>query len=228
MWADIVKEYTEKGTMAQTDPWANFLQSKCPEKDDVRAWLSSLCIKKETLAKAGVAISAEDFHTTIISSLLRYLSNFASNLLASMCIFVSTKNIDLITLISLITKESEQSECGHTHHTGALLNYNNKVTDEALSVTSAASKNCNVGGHGNTKLNEGRKPKGSTCWNCKEQGHICQDCTKPKAPDTVNHVSEDSEDDVALGVSDVSMTDIEMDAEEPHCMICHAQVTSMK
>jgi hypothetical protein len=35
MWADIVKEYMEKGTMVQTDLQADFLHSKCPNRGNV-------------------------------------------------------------------------------------------------------------------------------------------------------------------------------------------------
>ena len=37
MWAEIVREYTEKGTYAQTEPRTKFLESKCPDEGDVRA-----------------------------------------------------------------------------------------------------------------------------------------------------------------------------------------------
>jgi hypothetical protein len=67
MWAEIIREYTEKGTMAQTDLCTDFLQSKCPDRGDVREWLNSLWVKKEVLAEAGVTVSEEDFRSTIIS-----------------------------------------------------------------------------------------------------------------------------------------------------------------
>ena len=51
MWADIVCEYTEKGTMTQTDLRTRFLESRCPEKSDIPAFLDSLRVKREELAQ---------------------------------------------------------------------------------------------------------------------------------------------------------------------------------
>jgi hypothetical protein len=60
-----------------------FLESKCPDKGDVRAWLDSLHVQKEELAQVGMDIDEKDFHSTIISSLPTYLSGFASSQLAA-------------------------------------------------------------------------------------------------------------------------------------------------
>ena len=46
MWKDIVHEYTEKGTYAQTDLRTKFLELKCPDKGDVQVWLDSLHVQK--------------------------------------------------------------------------------------------------------------------------------------------------------------------------------------
>lgn len=35
MWAEIVREYTEKGAYVQTNLWTKFLESKCPGGGDV-------------------------------------------------------------------------------------------------------------------------------------------------------------------------------------------------
>ncbi len=44
-WEAIVKEYTEKGAYAQTDLRARFLETKCPEKSNVRKFLDNLRVK---------------------------------------------------------------------------------------------------------------------------------------------------------------------------------------
>jgi len=53
MWTEIVHEYTEKGSYAQMDLWTKFLESKCPDKGDVHAWLGSLHVQKEELISSG-------------------------------------------------------------------------------------------------------------------------------------------------------------------------------
>lgn len=83
MWAEIIREYTEKGALAQTDLRTKFLESKCPDKGDVREWLDSLRVRKEELAQVGVDIDEKDFRSTVISSLPVYLSGFASSQLAA-------------------------------------------------------------------------------------------------------------------------------------------------
>ncbi|KAJ8585858.1 hypothetical protein M405DRAFT_744574 [Rhizopogon salebrosus TDB-379] len=54
MWAEIVREYTEKGTYVQTDLRTKFLESKCPSGGDVRQFLDDLRTKRDELAAVGV------------------------------------------------------------------------------------------------------------------------------------------------------------------------------
>ena len=108
MWTEIVREYTEKGTMAQMDLRTEFLGSKCPIGGDVCTWLDSLCVKREELAQAGVDIDEKDYCSTIIKSLPPFLSNFSSSLLANACLYVPNKSIDPDVLISLIIEEYER------------------------------------------------------------------------------------------------------------------------
>jgi hypothetical protein len=83
VWAEIVREYTEKGTYAQTNLQTKFLESKCPDKGDICTWLDSLRVQKEELAQVSVEIDEKDYHSTIILSLPIYLSGFASSQLAA-------------------------------------------------------------------------------------------------------------------------------------------------
>ena len=46
-WEAIVAEYTEKGAYAQTDLRGRFLESKCPDKGNVREFLDGLRVKRE-------------------------------------------------------------------------------------------------------------------------------------------------------------------------------------
>jgi hypothetical protein len=78
-WEAIVTEYTEKGAYAQTDLRGRFLESKCPDKGNVREFLDSLRVKREELASVGVDIDEKDYRSTIISSLPFSLANFTSS-----------------------------------------------------------------------------------------------------------------------------------------------------
>ncbi|KAJ3492715.1 hypothetical protein NLJ89_g11176 [Agrocybe chaxingu] len=82
-WDAIVVEYMEKGAYAQTELHSKFLDSKCPDKGNIREFLGGLHVKKEELAMVGVDITNKDYLSTIIASLPLSLSSFASAQLAS-------------------------------------------------------------------------------------------------------------------------------------------------
>ena len=44
-WDTIVREYTEKGAFAQTEPWMHFLETRCQDKGDVHQFLDNLRVK---------------------------------------------------------------------------------------------------------------------------------------------------------------------------------------
>ena len=84
-WATIVHEYTVKSVYAQTALHTEFLESKLSEGKDVYKFMNNLCTCREELSQSGVDVSDVDYHSTIISSLPRYLSTFAlSKLTAAM------------------------------------------------------------------------------------------------------------------------------------------------
>jgi hypothetical protein len=120
VWAEIVCEYTEKGTYAQTDFRTKFLEFKCPDKGDVHTWLDFLHVQKEELAQVGVDIDEKDYHSTIILSLPIYLSSFASGQLATARLYSSTKTIDPDIFISLISEEYERQRTSHAWCSGPL------------------------------------------------------------------------------------------------------------
>ena len=55
-WDTIVREYTEKGTFAQTELRTCFLETQCQDKGDICQFLDDLCIKQEELATMGVEL----------------------------------------------------------------------------------------------------------------------------------------------------------------------------
>ncbi|KAK0433213.1 uncharacterized protein EV420DRAFT_1489364 [Desarmillaria tabescens] len=107
-WEAIVDEYTNKGTYAQTDLRNQFMDMKCEERGDVRVFLDSLRTKREELVTYGVLISADDYRSTIISSLPGYLSNFAANQLATAKLYSSTHTLDPDILIDAIVEEFDR------------------------------------------------------------------------------------------------------------------------
>src|SRR5258708_9850416 len=74
-WEAIVKEFTDKGAYAQTELRTKFLESRCPDKGNIREFLEGLRVKKEELAQVGVTIDDKTHLSTIIPSLPHSLSN---------------------------------------------------------------------------------------------------------------------------------------------------------
>ena len=135
MWGEITKEYTEKGTYAQTDFHTQFLNSKLQKGVEVCHFLNGLRTKREELASIGVTINEKDYQLTIIKSLPTSLANFASSQLAAMRLYSSTKMIDPDTLISTIIEEAEQQKAQgpmHSDHRNC-----DKDKDEALAAMPA-------------------------------------------------------------------------------------------
>jgi gag-polypeptide of LTR copia-type len=69
----MVKEYSSKGAFAQADLRTQFMDSRCPDKGNVREFLDGLCVKREELATFGVDIEIKDYCSTIIKSLPPHL-----------------------------------------------------------------------------------------------------------------------------------------------------------
>lgn len=142
-WNAIVTEYTEKGAYAQTDMRARFLESKCPDKGNVREFL--------------------DGRSTIISSLPIALANFASSQLASARLYASTKTIAPDPLISLISEEYERQKTQRSRRSGGGKSKEDDK-DEALSAAAAGSSKSSKARRGKAD----KKPKG-VCWKSKSR-----------------------------------------------------------
>jgi hypothetical protein len=170
-WEAIVTEYTEKGAYAQTDLRARFLDSKCPERFNVREFLDTLRVKREELASVGVEIDEKDYRSTIISSLPNALANFASSQLAAARMFAPTKTIAPDALISLISEEYERQKNQRNRRSGGK---GREEVDEAMHVGSSLSS---WKGKGKAKRDEMAR---GICWNCGEKGHHKFKCPKPK------------------------------------------------
>ncbi len=89
---------------------AHFLDSKCPDKGNVREFLDGLRVKREELVAVGVAIDEKDYRSVIISSLPYQLSSFASTTLAAARMYAPTKTIEPDTLISLLSEEFDRQK----------------------------------------------------------------------------------------------------------------------
>ena len=110
MWAEITKEYTEKGASAQTDLRAQLRELKLAKGADVRQFLDGLRTKKEELAAVGVSIDDTDFRPTIIKSLPNSLANFASSQLTAARLFTTAKTLEPDILISVIAEEADRQK----------------------------------------------------------------------------------------------------------------------
>jgi len=151
-WDAITSKYTVKGAFAQTNLWTCFLESKCPDKGNIRQFLNELHVKWEELATVGVDINEKDYRSMIISSLPYSLANFASNQLAAVKLYSSTKTITPDTLILLIPEEYECQQVQHSRRNIGNGKARDQDYDEALSVMSSGKSN----GKGRFE----RKPRG--------------------------------------------------------------------
>ncbi|KAG2041505.1 hypothetical protein BDR03DRAFT_1007316 [Suillus americanus] len=115
MWAEIVREYTEKGAYAQTDLHTKFLESKCPVRGDVRQFLDELRAKRDELSAVSIDIEEKDYRSTIIQSLPNHLAIFVSGQLTTARLYSPTKTINPDILISLIIEESERRTARDAH-----------------------------------------------------------------------------------------------------------------
>ena len=170
-WAAIITEYTQKGTFAQTELRTQFLESKCPDKGNVRTFLEDLDTKRESLATVGVEINEDDYRSTMIRSLPPYLSTFASNQLAAARVAAILAKKDFIPpspdiLRVIICEESDRSLSQRARKAEKS---KSDGKDEALSVQS-----------GDKEKKRKRPLSEITCWNCNEKGHFRSKCPKPE------------------------------------------------
>jgi len=187
----IVADFTEKGTFAQMEMRARFLDLKCPDHGNVQEFLDSLCTKQEELAMMGVDVDKKDYRSTIILSLPIPLANFASNQLATAKLYSASKTTDPDSLITLISEEYDHQQSQHAAHKRQKKEEKD-TKDEALAVSS---------GSGSNQDKKGRLKRKRECWNCGEVGHFKDKCTKPKkekASNTANAAVSESEEEVAF------------------------------
>jgi len=195
-WDAIITEYTKKGAFTQTDLRTRFLESKCPDKGNLRQFLDKLRMKWEELVTVGVDIDEKDYCSTIISSLPYSLANFALNQLAAAKLYSSTKTITPNALISLISEEYECQQMQCSCQNGGNGKAKDQDHDEALSVMSSEKFN----GKGRFE----RKPHG-VCWNCGEKRHFKDKCPKPPT---------DKKNDSSKSKGSTANTAIESDSED--------------
>ncbi len=194
-WDAIVKEYTDKGAYAQTELRTKFLESRCPEKGNIREFLEGLRVKKEELAQVGVTIDNKDYLSTIVASLPYALSNFASSQLTAARMFSSTRTINPDVLISLLVEESDRQRAQFARQKfGGKGKEGEK--DEALNVAP----------------DKGKKPrKDVECWNCHEKGHFRHQCKKPKQTESKKADKEPKKETKSDGRANAAESDSESD-----------------
>ncbi|PPQ83632.1 hypothetical protein CVT26_000950 [Gymnopilus dilepis] len=167
-WEEIVKEFTQKGAYAQTDLRTKFLESRCPDRGNVREFLDGLRVKREELASVGVDIDEKDYRSTIISSLPISLANYASSQLTAARIANTTLSPDF--LISILGEEYDRQNLQRARRKESARSKEDK--DEAMAVGSSSSKQKDGKG--------GRRSLANVeCWNCGEKGHVKRKCPKP-------------------------------------------------
>jgi hypothetical protein len=182
MWAEIVREYTQKGTYAQTDLRAKFLESKCPIGGDIRQFLDDLRTKRDELSAVGVQIEEKDYRSTIIQSLPHHLASFASGQLATASLYSTSKTIDPDILISMIIEESERRTRKDARPLRSNAGARAHGTDEAMSATDSSFRG-RGGSRGNSRGSyRGGRSTGRQrppCWNCGSREHFKAKCPEP-------------------------------------------------
>ena len=83
MWDAITKDYTYKSVFSQARLHCEFTSARCPEKEDIQAFLNDLRMKKAELVVVDVNISDDDYWNSIIQFLPRWLATFTSNQLTA-------------------------------------------------------------------------------------------------------------------------------------------------
>jgi hypothetical protein len=115
-------------------------------------------VKHKELAAIGIAMTDKDYQPAILKSVPEEMSEFASNLLTTSCIFQPTSSLDPDLLIDHI---SEEADCltALCKHDGMLKGKGKQAgpQDKAL-----ASTQNDRGGHCHCK---------GKCWNCGKEGH---------------------------------------------------------
>lgn len=185
-WAAVVAEYSTKGDYAAANLRERFMASKCGEKESVRKFLDALATKREELAAVGVAISENDYRSTIINSIPRALSAFASSMLAGFRLQQQNTQQQLAQaaramgmtlppatateippdfLISVICEEYDRRIADRGRRSASTPG----AVDEALAVTPGRS--------GKPKKSKPRSDK--VCWNCEKPGHFKRNCPEP-------------------------------------------------
>jgi hypothetical protein len=172
-WDAIVKEYTKKGTFAQTELHAKFLNLKCSEKANVCQFLDNLRSKREELVSVGADIDDKDYCSTISSSLPIFLSNFASSQLTAAKLYSPSKTIEPDALISIISEEFDHQKSQRARPIASGTKGSKDGDDEALAFTPGMKKKDDCRAKNTQKMKR-------TCWNCGEEGHLQRNCSKPK------------------------------------------------
>ena len=213
-WEAIVKEYTEKGAYAQTDLRARFLETKCPEKSNVREFLDNLRVKREELASVGVEIDERDYRSTILSSLPAVLANFASSQLAAAQLFSPDKTILPDMLISLISEEYERQKTQHTRRSGGK---GKDQADEAMSVGSSSKSRRSTSSKGSDWKSK------VTCWNCREKGHFKDKCPKPPKDSARNDGKGKSKSESSREKSGGAANAVDSDSDGVFAVSCETE-----
>ncbi|KAL0954672.1 hypothetical protein HGRIS_014920 [Hohenbuehelia grisea] len=175
-WQAITREFTRRGSFAQTQLRAEFLDVRCGPKEDVKLFLDDLRTKREELATLGVDISDADYLSTIITSLPFALSNFAASLLATYDELPEDRALSPDALILKISAEYSRQ----ASHERAQRSDLDDERDEALYVSEARGRR------------RGSPKSRSRCFECGEKSHWQRDCPQLKVDNGKGKARADS------------------------------------
>ncbi|KAF7288169.1 Retrovirus-related Pol polyprotein from transposon TNT 1-94 [Mycena chlorophos] len=179
-WDAVKAAFTTKGQYATTQLRSDFLRTKIAFSAHVANELRALSVRKNELVSKGVAISDEDYVSTIISATPKYLSDWMSSQLSALTISASLAGSAAPSVKPDMLIQALSTKYLRLLNSGQLPKgakpASTSANNEALAVSDKPGS-----GKGKGKAGKGKgKGKGPTCWTCGNTGHISRNCPDKK------------------------------------------------
>ncbi|KAJ8508349.1 hypothetical protein ONZ45_g9375 [Pleurotus djamor] len=170
-WAALKREYEQKGDYEKGRLKREFLEMRCENNGDVRAFCQDLRVRKSKLAAMGVDLPSSDILNTFLYGLYEPFSSSASLLVRQSRL--SSVTLTAEVLMHEMTEEYNRWCAANGRHA--------QSAGPGLAMAADASRGYGGGGGGGYRgRGGGRGWRPRTCWNCGKQGHLQRDCTLPR------------------------------------------------
>ena len=163
-WDVVKRQFTAKSAYARKALHQSFVNMQCPKGGDVRAFLSSLTLRRNEPLAAGVTISDEDFEQTVLDGIPEALATYASLMLSQSQLDGKQREMKDIMHILLEEADHMKIRCTPKDHSQGK-GKNQSQLNEALAVTTSDSS---------------KKRRKGKCHYCKKDGHWARKCFTKK------------------------------------------------